>query len=266
VQKQNVTDIAITVFSFSNRRGYSVPPLNVVYEESDTEQVWQINCGGTRGYFARSGETIDNDMNAQAADSHFMAQRITAALLISGFGLFEADATGRLIFTGISGPFDWSSHIDRPDPLEKDIEYANVADATDWLVALCTHTVLRRAIYDARQALLNPHEALVFVYRGLEWLKVAQKLKWDDVASDLGVTTAEIKDLTKFANVETGVRHASRSGKKMRASLDNYGTWVCGLIDGINAARARIDPGFSRMTAKQVAAAVARAAPLVPFP
>ena len=52
-REQKMTDIAITVFRFSNRRRYSVPPLKAIYEERDTDQVWQINCGGTRGYFAR---------------------------------------------------------------------------------------------------------------------------------------------------------------------------------------------------------------------
>ena len=126
--------------------------------------------------------------------------------------------------------------------------------------------MLRRAINDAYQALLNPHEALVFVYRGLEWLKTAQELKWDTIASDIGVTTSELKELTKAANFETGVRHASRSGRKLRASLENYGTWVCGLIDGINAARVRIESDFKPMTPETVAAAVAKAVTGNPFP
>lgn len=262
----DLMDIAATVFRFSNRRGFSVPPLKVIYEENDTKEIWQINCGGTRGYFLRSGEAIDRSMDIQAADSHFMVQRITAALLISGFGLFEADATGRLLFTGITSEFKWSSHFDRPNTFEKNDEQPDVVPTSDWLVALCTHRMLRRAINDAYQALLNPHEALVFVYRGLEWLKTAQELKWDDIAIDLGVTTPQIKELTKAANFETGVRHANRSGRKLRASLENYGTWVCGLLDGINAARARIEPGFIPMTSKTVAAAVAKAATINPFP
>lgn len=44
----------------------------------------------------------------------------------------------------------------------------------------------------------------------------------------------------------------------MRAAPDNYGSWVRGLFDAINAARARVEPGFVKMTPTQVGQAVAR--------
>lgn len=76
-----------------------------------------------------------------------------------------------------------------------------------------------------------PHEALVFVYRGLEWLVEGMGFTWEGIAKELGGTKNDIRELKKTANVETGVRHASKSGMKLRASPENYGTWVAGLFD-----------------------------------
>ena len=90
-------------------------------------------------------------------------------------------------------------------------------------------------------------------------------MTWDDLAKDVGVSVNEIRDLKKTANVDTGVRHAAKTGIKMRASPDNYGSWVCGLLDAINTARARMEPGFVKMTAEQVGQAGARAIPAVPY-
>jgi hypothetical protein len=48
-----------------------------------------------------------------------------------------------------------------------------------WILALCNHTVLRRAAEDAHAAIMNPHEALVYVYRGLEWLVEGMDYSWE---------------------------------------------------------------------------------------
>jgi hypothetical protein len=136
----------------------------------------------------------------------------------------------------------------------------------DWLIALCKHHPLRRAADDAHLALTYPHEALVFVYRGLEWLKMSQQLEWEELASDVGVPMKHLGKLKKTANYESGVRHATSSGSKMRASADNYGTWVCALVDAINAARARLEPAFEKMSAQEVSKAILRAMPVVPYP
>jgi len=263
-----MTDIVVNVFRFVNPRGYFVPGLNIHYEEKGTGQLWQINCAGTRGYFLRfgMGSRIKDDFDEQAADSHFMVQRVTSALLIGGAGLFEAEAVGRLLFAGVEGEITWSSHLDRPDPFARlDDEPVRTA-VLDWYQALCQHTILRRAANDAYLALSYPHDALVFVYRGLEWLKSGQNLKWEDIARDLKVPVKEVKNFTKLANHETGVRHATTSGKKIRASFDTYGTWVCGLLDAINAARARLEKKFTPMTPKAVGDTIAKAVPLIPYP
>lgn len=65
---------------------------------------------------------------------------------------------------------------------------------------------------------------------------------WDDIAKDPGGTKNDIRELRKTANFETGVRHASKSGLKMRANVRNYGSYVAGLFDMINAARAKVAP------------------------
>jgi hypothetical protein len=112
---------------------------------------------------------------------------------------------------------------------------------------------------------VNPHEALVFVYRGLEWLVEGMGFTWDGIAKELGGTKNDIRELKKTANVETGVRHASKSGMKLRASPENYGTWVAGLFDMINAARAKVEPGYVSVAGKEGAKLLSRAIPHVPF-
>jgi hypothetical protein len=80
------------------------------------------------------------------------------------------------------------------------------------------------------------------------------------------VSVADVRAFKKLSNVDYGVRHASRSGKKLRADLDNYGTWVCGLIDALNATRARLDSGYKVAEPTVVAEAVVRAIPFDPYP
>lgn len=103
------------------------------------------------------------------------------------------------------------------------------------------------------------------MYRGLEWLVVGLGLSWEDLAKDLGVPVSELRDRKKTANADTGVRHAAKSGIKMRANAGNYGSWVCALFDAINVARARLEPGFKPMNSREVAEAVMRAVSAVPY-
>jgi len=261
-----MTDFAVNVFRLANQRGYLVPPLNIYYAEQDTGLQWRLTCGGTRAYLVRFGQSLDEDLDEQAADSHFMVQRITSSLLLGGVGLFQAEAMGRVIFKDVKGLVTWTAHLDCPPALGEE-ESSDVVDRVhEWCSVLCRHSVIRRAADDAHAALTQPHEAIVFVYRGLEWLKEGQGIEWEDIARDTGVSMSEIRDLKKTANYQTGARHATKDGTKMRAIAVNYGTWVCGLIDAINAARARVEPDFEPMTADQVADAVMRAAPTVPYP
>jgi len=135
----------------------------------------------------------------------------------------------------------------------------------DWLNALVQHTMLRRAAADAHFALTHPSEAGTFVYRGFEWLVVGEGRSWDDLASDIGVSISEVREFKKLVNVDYGVRHASRSGQKLRADVHNYGTWVCALIDAINATRARLEPGYKVADPTTVAQSVMLAMPVIPY-
>ncbi len=261
-----MTDFAVSVFRLTNQRGYSVPPLNIGYLEESTGLEWRLTCGGSRAYAVRFGLKLDEDPNLQAEDSHFMVRRITSALLVAGAGLFQAEAVGRIFFKKIEGDVTWTVHLDQPDPLLK-VETSSIEGRYyDWIRAICKHNILRRAIDDAHLALTHPHEALLFVYRGLEWLKVGQSVEWDDIADDIGVPADDLRELKKTANYETGVRHASKTGGKLRASVENYGTWVAGLFHAINAARARVEKDFEPMTTEQITDAVMRAVPVVPYP
>lgn len=173
---------------------------------------------------------------------------------------------GRVLLQGVSGDIAWKADMNCSPPDSPQTDKHLVDNISDWLRGLCQHTVLRRAAHDACLALIHPHEAFVYIYRGLEWLKFNQKLSWDDIAKDLGVPPSHIKEFTKAANHETGVRHASISGKKLRATYENYSSWVCALIDCINMARARLESGFVVMTSENVADAVKKAAPINPYP
>jgi hypothetical protein len=77
---------------------------------------------------------------------------------------------------------------------------------------------------------------------------------------------SEVRGFKKLVNVGYGVRHASRSGARLRASMENYGTWVCGLIDAINATRSRLEPGYKVAPPDVVAEAVGLAMPVNPYP
>ena len=180
-----MTDFAINVFRLVNLRGYSVPSLNIDYIEIGTGAKWRMTCGGSRAYLVRFGASLEHSFNDQSADSHFMVSRITSSLLLGGAGLFQAEAMGRLLFEGIEGKVVWHSHLDLCDPMSKEQSDGITDSVYDWCRALCQHTILRRAADDAHLALTYPHEALVFVYRGLEWLKLGLKVTWKDFRINL---------------------------------------------------------------------------------
>lgn len=260
-----MSDFAITVFCLKNEKGFLVPPINVRYVEKDTGWDWTFTCGGTRAYLVRAGDPLSADSSQEAPDSHFMVRRITSALLLGGVGLFHPRAAGRILFRNMEGTVSWTSELDHPSTDKEESENSAIS-VMDWFGAICKHPALRRAADDAHLALALPHDALVFVYRGLEWLHEGLGTSWEELAKDMGVPFSEVRELKKTANTEFGFRHATKTGGKMRADVLNYATWVCGLIDAMNVARTRLEPGFTKMSPKAVSDAVLRAAPLVPYP
>jgi hypothetical protein len=241
----------------TSRRGFFLPKIDIGYSEKGTDVAWHVNAGGTRVYLARTGSKLIDDLDEQAADSHFMVRRIACALLLARLGLFQAEGTGRVFMRNIQGDLSWTTELDWPDPKPDTGDPKAIARFHDWFAALTNHTVLRRAAEDAHLALTHPHEALVYVYRGLEWLVVGLGISWDDLVPMIpGCIARQLKDLKKQANVDTGVRHATRDGTKIRADIYVSGTWVCALIDAINSARATLEPGFTKMTAKEVGESV----------
>lgn len=258
-----MSDAIVTVFRLHNERGYWAPTANVTYQEQNTGIWWNINCGGRRAYVARVTPKKADAAN-EAADSHFMVRRLTCALLMGGVGLFEAEAVGRLTIPNVGSDFTWSCEVDVVDPSGPVPEAGETV--YDWLKALCAHTVLRRAIEDAHLAISQPHESLVFVYRGLEWIVRGLPISWDDLAVAMGVSKSELRGLKRAANDDTGIRHATLSGRKLRAQLGNYGSWVCGLLDAVMVARARLDKSFEKPAPDAVARIVFRAIWAEPFP
>ena len=96
--------------------------------------------------------------------------------------------------------------------------------------------------------------------------KKGLNLSWDDIARAGGGTTKQIKAVGQIANDESGVRHASRSGEQQRASLKTYSTWIAGLIDAIESARARVDKSYTVSDSKQIAEKLKVAMLYNPYP
>jgi hypothetical protein len=163
-------DFLVSVFRLANRRGYFAPPFNFGYQEKNTGVEWRVTCGGTRVYLIRFATPLSRDLEEEAAESHFMMRRVCAALLIAGFGLFEPQPFGRVLFTDVWGEaVNFVAHLDQPDPELAVMPRDRAESLYGWIKAFSTHTMLRRAAEDAHSALTHPHEALIFVYRGLEW-------------------------------------------------------------------------------------------------
>lgn len=259
-----------SVFELASKTGYFAPSFNIRYDEQDTGNSSFISGGGTRLYITRVGDNLEQSSDAQAADSHFMVDRVIAALLISGAGLFWASPKGRIFVEAPVETLRWDSQLDL-EPYYSERARA-VHDAFDedefasWFRFICENTPIRRALHDAVQAIKNPVEAFVYIYRGFEWLKRGLNLSWDEIASDVGVTTRQIKEVGRIANEESGVRHASRSGVKQRASLETYGTWIAGLIDAIESARGRIDTNYTVSESERIAEKLKIAVQYDPYP
>ena len=259
-------DLVVSVFKLTSARYRMLPKIEYNYLERDTDVQWHITGGGSRAYTVRFGEglaAVDAaEIDNQTADSHFMIDRLKGALLLGGKGLFQSESVGRIFLRSIQVQADWTTQLDMPGRQDEE----DNTSVYDWIGAFTRHTMLRRAAADAHSALSHQHEAGMFVYRGLEWLVVGESRSWDDLAPDIGVSKEQIRRFKKLANVDYGVRHASRSGKKLRAEIGNYGTWVCGLIDAVNATRARLEPGYEVSSPETVAQAVMVAMPVLAYP
>ena len=92
-----------------------------------------------------------------------MIDGLTCALLFGGHGLVQAETMGRVFLGSVQEKPNLFVQTNLPPG---DREPATAA-TYDWLRAFTAHTALRRAAMDAHSALSNPHEAGVFVYRGL---------------------------------------------------------------------------------------------------
>lgn len=258
-------NMVASIFSLHGARFNPVPRIVFQYQETHANRSWHVIAGGSRGYTLRFGDgLVERDSRViadQNADSHFMIGRVLSALLLGGEGLFRSEPVGRIFLEAVD---DTASVVGQSDFPTSDVPAA-CDEVLDWLGALTGHVLLRRAAADAHAALSNPAEAGVFVYRGFEWLVVGERRSWQDLAVDVGVTKAAMRDFKKLVNVDYGVRHASRSGQKLRADFDNYAYWVVALLDAIHASRARLDETFTVPDPEAIAAAVAAAVPMEPY-
>lgn len=267
-------DLVISIFKLENEKGLIVPSISIKYVEKDTNIEWSINCGGTRVYFIRFGYDLLKNNEDQAADSHFMANRITTTLFISGCGLFRAHAMGRVFIenipvlsTNITTHLDlWKQSPKADDKIKEEEDKIILNEFSDWFAFICQNMLFRRAIEDAYFALLNPVEVDFYLYRGMEWILKAANIGWDDLANDIGVSLKEIKAFKKNVNVDLGQRHGIKSGKKRRAITAEYGSFVADYLYGLCNARRRVDKSFPGITSERAAHIVFRAMPFVPYP
>lgn len=261
-------DIIASIFKFENHKGCFVPRIGIQYLEEDTGAQWTINCGGTRGYFIRFGYNLNKDFDEQSADSHFMANRVTTALFLSGYGLFQAKSMGRILIENIClSEFNVTTHIDLWHKIEEGQDKEPINNKfLDWYNFICQNTLFRRAADDVYAALLNPVEVDFFIYRGMEWLLKAANIGWRELASDMGITFNDIKNFKKQVNYDLGQRHAVANGRKGRAAIENYGSLAVNFLYGLGNVRKRIDKKFPGLTSKKAAEIVLKAMPLVPYP
>lgn len=253
--ESTTTDAALTIFEMQNVRGYIIPELNIHYEERTSGLHWFITCGGYQAYILRTGKH-GGAKHDQMTDSHFIINRVVSSLMLSRAGLFNPIPRGRVFFNEVKG-IEWSAQtfmeLTYSDEVKRIHSGFNEESFEGWFIALSNNTFLRRAADDAVLAMRNPTEAFIYIYRGFEWLEDGLKISKKELANAIGGEFKNLKDLGKLANVGTGVRHASKTGIKMRANFTTDPTWICGLIDGINYARTKLDPGFAVMPPTEVA-------------
>lgn len=172
------------------------------------------------------------------------------------------------MFHGVN-PISWESIIEFEPFWAEEVKRVHSAFSTEkfsgWLKAIVTHRFIYRAAEDAVLALRVPSESFVFIYRGFEWIEDGLKISKRELAEGIGVPLKNLKQLGEIANVESGVRHATKTGVKMRANVENYSTWIVGLVDAINFARRRLESDFVPMTAKEVAEALSVAVKMQPY-
>jgi hypothetical protein len=250
----------LTIFEMQNQAGYYVPRFNFRFYERDTKLQWYITFGGTQSYVMRFGPTTNIVTEEAVADSHFMINRVVSSLMISRAGLFIPIVRGRIFFNEVHN-LNWTSQIlmeiSYSDEVGRVHEHFDEKNFEGWLTAIMSQTFLRRAIDDVVLALRAPTEAFLYIYRGFEWLEDGLKISKKEMAAAIGVELKQFKQLGRIANeLDSGVRHATSSGMKKRPDFETYSTWICGLIDGINYARSKLDNAFTSMGPKEVADAV----------
>lgn len=259
-----------SIFELTNRSGRFVPRFQVRYLETDTGAEWLISGGGSTVYLSRFASHLVRAPEDQAADSHFMIDRIVSALLISDAGLFIPSTKGRLSLDVPLDVMTWQCKINLEPcygQLARKIHEAfDEEEFEDWLVLICQNTTIRRALHDMVQAIKDPIEAFVYIYRGFEWLRKGLNLTWDEIAADLGVSKAQIRQLGRIANDDSGVRHASESGTKQRASVETYGTWIAALLEAIEMSRARLDNKYEPSERKRMAERLSVSLQWDPYP
>ena len=258
--------LVVSLFNIKNGYGYLIPKIKINYIEKDTGCEWVINCGGTRGYFFRTGEQIGEDLTEQAVDSHFMVNRITTSLFLGGCGLFKAEAQGRIVFKNIeTDRLKFSSHLNLANVTDQNDDKNMIHEIGDWYKFICQNIFFRRAADDAYHSLLNPIEADFYIYRGMEWLLRGCNIGWRELADDIGITFEEMKKFKKQVNVEFGQRHGIGTGKKKRAILKNCTSLVADFLFGFCNARKRIDKSFLGYTPEKTARIVERSIPVNPY-
>ncbi len=113
-----MVELVVSIFQLTNARYRMVPKLGFHYVEQDTGSQWDISAGGSRAYTLRFGKNLaaeeSDSINNQNAGSTFMVNRVQYALLLSGYGLFDALAVGRVFLESVQEDPGWFTQLNLP--------------------------------------------------------------------------------------------------------------------------------------------------------
>lgn len=236
-----MTEIDLFTYRHTHQR-VSVPALQFDYLEKDTENYWRIWGAGDLVYLYRIGERLSlrND-EERMMDAGLMVKRVECSLLLAKVGWFQFTCIAGWEFTGV----ETTSSSTVGCRLGK-AESEDSSEVIGWFQAFSQHSLLRRAAEDAHAALTIPSEAILFMYRGFEWLKKCLNVQWKELGEAVDIPQENVNYLKKIANdPDLAARHASESGQKVHFEQGVCSGWICGLLHGIVHARCKLDQTFA---------------------
>lgn len=241
-----MVDIDLFTYRHMQVRG-AVPPIQFDYLEKDTGNYWRIWCTGDLLYLYRIGEKLSSRNDAaRRMDADLMVRRLECSLLLAKAGWFQFTCISRWKLSKLMTTKASTVVCGLIGAMSKD-----PSEIFDWFQAFSKYSLLRRAADDAYNALTIPSEAILFMYRGFEWLKKCLGVQWKEIGEAVNIPQENVNYLKKTANdPDLAARHASKSGLKVHFEQGVCTGWICGLLHGIVHARCKLDEPFAKKVEK----------------